>query len=85
MTIQEEMSRKKKTKKVTKKETQKVTYEEFMRGILGDVDPAKYAGEGWFAVDEYAKPSDIQNPWTRGDVLNEGDYYPGPDIRRKRK
>jgi hypothetical protein len=85
MTIQEEMSRKKKTKKVTKKETQKVTYGEFMRGILGDVDPAKYAGEGWYATEEYAKPSDILSPWTRGDVLNEGDYYPGPDVRRRKK
>jgi hypothetical protein len=83
MSIQENMS-KKKTKKKTR-ETQKVTYEEFMRGILGDVDPAKYAGEGWYATEEYAKPSDIQSPWTRGDVLNEGDYYPGPDVRRRKK
>lgn len=85
MTIQSEMNRKKKSKKATKRETQKVTYEEFMRGILGEVDPARYAGEGWFAVDEYARPADIQSPWVRGDVLNEGDYYPGPDVRRRKR
>jgi hypothetical protein len=81
MTIQSEMNRKKKSKKATKRETQKVTYEEFMRGLLGEVDPAKYAGEGFFATDEYF-PQDIRSPWVRGDVLNEGDYYPGPDVRK---
>lgn len=87
MTIQSEMNARKKPKKgkTSRKETQKVTYEEFMRGILGEVDQAKYAGEGWFAVDEYARPDDILSPWVRGDVLNEGDYYPRPDIRKKVK
>lgn len=82
MSIQEEMKRK---KKKTTKETKKVTFEEFKRGILGDIDPAKYAGEGFYAVEEYARPDDILSPWVRGDVKNYGDYYPGPDVRRKRK
>ena len=66
-----------------KSDKQQITFEEFMRHILEDIDPAKYAGEGWFATDEYARPEDIDNPWTRGEVMKEGDYYPGPDLMRK--
>lgn len=58
---------------------QKISYEEFMNAVYGEVDPAKYAGEGHFATEEYARPGDIQNPWTRGEVMNEGAYYPAPD------
>jgi len=52
-----------------------------MRGILSDVDPLKHAGEGWFATDEYARPADIHDPYVRGDILGEGEYYPKPARR----
>lgn len=41
-----------------------------------DVDPMKHAGEGFFSTEEYAKPDDIQDPYVRSDMANEGDYYP---------
>ena len=43
-----------------------------------DIDPAKHAGEGWFATDEYATPDGIDSPWTRAEVGREEDYYPTP-------
>lgn len=52
--------------------------QEYQRAILDDIDPAKYAGEGFFATDEYARPADIQSPYVRGDILGEEDYYPPP-------
>ncbi len=41
----------------------------------------KHAGEGWFATEEYPRADDIDNPFTRGDVGHEGEYYPGPKPR----
>jgi len=41
----------------------------------------KYAGEGWFATEEYPTADGIDNPYTAGDVGHEEEYYPGP--RRK--
>lgn len=78
MSIKENMG-----EKTPKGERQQITFEEFLRAVLSDIDPAKYAGEGWFATEEYARPEDIRNPWTRGEVMREGDYYPGPDLMRK--
>ncbi len=52
--------------------------------MLDDVDPMKHAGEGFFATEEYANPNDIDNPYVRGDVGNEGAYYPGPKPRTRR-
>jgi hypothetical protein len=49
-----------------------------MQANKDDIDPAKYAGESWYATEEYARPDDIENPWTRGEVGKEGDYYPPP-------
>jgi hypothetical protein len=43
----------------------------------------KYAGEGWFATEEYARPADIGDKYTRGEVGKEEDYYPGPDKKKK--
>lgn len=51
---------------------------------MDDIDPLKHAGESWYATEEYANPDDIENPYTRGEVGREGDYYPGPDRRRRR-
>ncbi len=51
--------------------------------MLSDIDPAKHAGEGWFATEEYARPEDIGSAYTRGEVMNEGAYYPPRDILRK--
>jgi hypothetical protein len=49
----------------------------------------KYAGEGWFSTEEYAKPSDIDNPHTRAEVGREGEYYPtknqGDAVYRRRR
>lgn len=60
-----------------KTETRKMSREEWLREVFKDINPEKYAGEGWFATEEYAKPSDISNPYTRAEVGMEGDYYPG--------
>ena len=52
---------------------------------MDDFDPRKYAGEGFFATEEYARPGDIGDPYVRGDVGHEGEYYPGPDWQNKRR
>ena len=52
--------------------------------MLGDIDPMKHAGEGWFATEEYARPNDIGSPYTRAEVGREEDYYPSPFDRIKR-
>lgn len=59
-----------------KSESQPMTRDEWLAAISGDIDPVKYAGEGWFATDEYAKPSDIQDPFVRAQVGAEEEYYP---------
>lgn len=79
MSVQKEMTKSKKPKK----ETRQITFEEFLKAIHDDVDPLKYAGEGWFAVDEYARPGDIFDPYVRGDIIGQDDYYPRPDLRNK--
>ncbi len=49
-----------------------------------DIDPQKFAGEGWFATEEYAKKGDISSPYVRGDISREEDYYPKPEFKKKR-
>jgi hypothetical protein len=50
--------------------------------LLSDIDPAKLAGEGWGNIDEYAHSQDLDNPWIRADVEQQGEYYPTPKRRR---
>jgi hypothetical protein len=64
-------------------ETSQVSRDEWHQANKDDIDPAKYAGESWFATDEYARPDDIDNPYTRGEVGKEEEYYPGPAPPRK--
>lgn len=52
--------------------------EEFMREVMSDINPLKHVGEGWYDTDEYARPADIGDLYTRGDILGAGEYYPGP-------
>jgi hypothetical protein len=59
-------------------ERQQLSRREWEQANLDDIDPMKHAGESWFATDEYARPEDIDNPYTRGEVGREGEYYPGP-------
>lgn len=59
------------------------TREEAIAAMMGDIDPQKHAGEGWFATEEYARPADISNPFTRAEVGREEDYYPSPRDRVK--
>lgn len=66
-----------------KPERRQISFEEFLDAVLSDIDPAKHAGESWFATEEYARPEDISSPWTRGEVMREGDYYPKSDILRR--
>jgi len=33
------------------RERKKVSREEWVQGLLGDINPMKYAGEGWYATD----------------------------------
>lgn len=56
--------------------TEPMTREEWLASLSSDIDPMKYAGEGWFATDEYAKPSDIKDPYVRSQVGKEEEYYP---------
>lgn len=64
-------------KRNTEKTIEKMSREEWLKEALKDIDPAKYAGEGWFATEEYANPKDISNPFVRAEIGSEGDYYPG--------
>jgi hypothetical protein len=60
-----------------------MTRDDFLAAVMGDIDPAKHAGEGWFATEEYARPQDISSPYTRADIPMSGeDYYPPPKRRR---
>lgn len=52
--------------------------EDYLASLQDDIDPAKLAGEGWFATEEIARPNDVDNPWTRAEVGREGEYYPSP-------
>jgi len=63
-------------------ERQQIPEDEWYRQIHG-INPMKYAGEGWFATDEYARGEDVDDPWTRGEIGREGEYYPGPDLLRR--
>ncbi|UOF77039.1 hypothetical protein [Caudoviricetes sp.] len=60
--------------------------EEFLKALKEDIDPMKYAGEGWFATEEYARPEDIKNNRRlQNEIGGEGEYYPettGRKIRR---
>ena len=58
------------------RERKKVSREEWVQGLLGDINPMKYAGEGWFATEEYAKPEKGMDPWLLAEMQNEGAYYP---------
>lgn len=50
---------------------------EAIAALMTDIDPAKYAGEGWTATEEVAKPSDIKgNKRLRSEIGHEGSYYP---------
>jgi len=60
-----------------------MTRSEFAQAMRDDIDPAKHAGESWYSTDEYANPEDIDNPYTRGEIGREEDYYPGPKPRRR--
>lgn len=62
-----------------KSERKQISFEEFMRSVLSEIDPAKYAGESFFAVEEYARPDDIKDPWVRADIRRFGQYYPRPE------
>lgn len=53
--------------------------------MLSDIDPMLHAGENWFATEEYANKNDIDNPYTRGVISREGDYYPGPERKKPKK
>lgn len=64
--------------------TQPLKREEWLASLAGDIDPVKHAGEGWFSTDEYAKPSDIMDPFVKAQVGAEEDYYP-ETYRRKKK
>jgi len=59
----------------TEIERQKISREEFLQALLGEIDPMKYAGEGWFSTEEY-QPGDVQDPFVKADVGREEEYYP---------
>jgi hypothetical protein len=58
-----------------------LTRDEFLSEIAKDIDPAKHAGEGWFATEEIPRADDVQGAWLRGETGHEGEYYPGPKRR----
>lgn len=59
------------------RERRQISREEFLAAILGDIDPQKYAGEGWFSTDEYPTAGDVSDPFLQSEIGREGDYYPG--------
>lgn len=61
-----------------------MTREDWLQSVKDDIDPAKYAGESWYDTSEYANPDDIENPYTRGEVGREEDYYPPPAEERRK-
>jgi hypothetical protein len=65
-------------------ERKKLTAEQYLQALYSDIDPAKYAGEGWYATEEY-DPATIRDPYTLGDIMNQDAYYPRPIIRKRRK
>ncbi|NIP32662.1 MAG: hypothetical protein GWN00_23645 [Aliifodinibius sp.] len=67
----------KKKKPEVERTIEKMSREEWLRDALKQINPLKYAGEGWYSTEEYAKPGDISDPFTRAEVGLEGDYYPG--------
>ncbi len=61
-----------------------MSHEDYLRALSDDIDPAKYAGESWFATEEYPTDKGIENPWTRGEIGREEEYYPGRKRRGER-
>ena len=57
--------------------------DDWLSALTDDINPEKYAGEGFFSTEEYARPEDIDDPYVRSDVGQEGDPYP-PFRRRPR-
>lgn len=66
-------------------EHHRISAGEYYRNLIGAVDPAMYAGEGFSSTEEIPRADDIDNPWLRGMVKNEGDEWPGPDLPRRKK
>ncbi len=59
------------------------SHDEFYNQLMGQVDPANYAGEGFTATEEIPRAGDVtDNPWVRGRVGREGEDWPGPKRRR---
>lgn len=65
-------------------ERQETTRDEYLAGMLGDMDPLKHVGEGQFSTDEYFPQDIAHNPHLLAEVLNPGDPYPRPVIRRRK-
>lgn len=59
-----------------------ISRQEFYNQLKNEISPEKFAGEGFYATEEYAKPSDITDPWVRADTEQLGEYYPTPRRRR---
>jgi len=68
---------KKERKGPPQRETKEISREEFLAAILGDIDPMKHAGEGWFSTEEYPTADDVSDPFLQQEIGREGDYYPG--------
>lgn len=49
---------------------------------MDQLAPENYAGEGMYDTEEYAKPDAAMDPWTKGRIGKEGEYWPGPKGRR---
>lgn len=64
---------------------EQMTRDEFIQAMQSDIDPMKYAGEGWFDTSEYARKDDLGDPFVRGDIGHEGEYYPPPDPKKPKR
>lgn len=53
-----------------------MTREDWLRHALGEIDPERHAGLGFYTTEEYATPDDVSDPFVREDVGREGEYYP---------
>ncbi len=71
--------------KMAKVEERRMSREEFLRALEDDLDPAKYAGEGWYATEEYAVPDRSMPANLKAQIGREGDYYPETYAPKRRK
>lgn len=74
---------KRKAKQLPTSEHRQMTRQEFLEALQADLDPMNYAGEGYSATDEIARPRDVaHNPHLYARVMGEGEEHPTPKLNK---